>query len=85
MRQQYQATLNGANEANDIQIGLDQANLDSATTSAASAATALVDANAASVTAQTALDNEILGTPEYDAAEQARDDAQACSRRCYDP
>jgi hypothetical protein len=74
--QQYQAKLNGANGANDIQIGLDQANLDSATTSATSAATALIDANAALVTAQAALANEILGTPEYTAAEQARDDAQ---------
>jgi hypothetical protein len=74
--QQYQANLSGANDANDIQIVLDQANLDSATTSAASAATALVDATAALVTAQTALDNEILGTPEYTQAELARDDAQ---------
>ena len=82
---QYRSQLAGANAANDIQITLEQANFDSATASAASAATALNDATIALGNAQQHLQMLLIImvpiTPEIEAqiaaAEQAVADAVA--------
>ena len=76
----YQDTLTTANGANDTQIGLDGDSLTTATTSAASATTALSDANNALTSAQLALDGIAdVTSPEFAAAELARNDAQTAA------